>query len=153
MGQSMWLVRAACVAMGLSPGVQAATLSTSSAWVSGLSYHLEDLDPNDGIAPWVRFNGVGVSAGYFTQQTGSNHITLGDDVFARPIGSLSSPSGDVVVGSSGTAYTGSLKLDASSVQNLNGTGVQPADWVYYDSAGVLSPYGSGGDDSGLPWPL
>jgi hypothetical protein len=144
---------AVALALGVSNQVQAAPISTGSAWISNLSYHLEDLDPNDGVTPWVQFHGVGVSAGYFTEQEGSHHITLGNDVFAQPIGSISSPLGEFTVGGSGTAYTGSSSLNASSVQNLNGAGAQPSDWLYYNSAGVLSHYGSGLDDSGVPIPL
>lgn len=151
--QSVPLWMAVALVMGVSNAAHAASISTNSAWISGLAYHLEDLDADDGIAPWVQFHGVGVSAGYYTEQEGSHHITLGTDVFARPIGSISSASGEFTLGGSGTAYTASGLLDASSVQNLSGVGAQASDWLYYNSAGVLSHYGSGLDESGLPSPV
>lgn len=129
-----------------------AVLSTGSAWISGLSYRLVDLDLNDGISPWVRFNQVGAYAGY-QQPNDAQHIQLSDDIFSRPIGSVTSPSGELSAGSSGTAYTSSSQLKAGTVQNLTGLGTQPHDWLYVDSNGVVSGYGSSVDDSGVPSPL
>ena len=129
-----------------------ATLSTGSAWISGLSYHLEDLDPTDGITPWVRFNQVGAYAGFY-QPSEAQHTMLGDDLFASPIGSVTSQSGELTAGHSGTAYVSDSRLSAGTVQNLTGLGAQPHDWLYVDSNGVVSGYGSSIDDSGVPSPL
>lgn len=41
---------------------------SARASVSGLSYHLVDLDPTDGVTPWIKFNGSYVGAGSFSNE-------------------------------------------------------------------------------------
>lgn len=151
--KSAWLAGAMSLALCTPGWAQSdAVLSTGSAWISGLSYHLEDLDPSDGVTPWVRFNQVGAYAGYY-QPNDAQHVVLSNDVFSQPIGSVTSQSGELAAGGSGTAYTAYSQLKASTVQDLNGVGAQAGEWLYVDSTGVVSGYGSSVDDSGVPSPL
>lgn len=153
MSKTTWVAGALCLAACTSGWAQSdAILSTGSAWISGLSYHLEDLDASDGVIPWVHFNQVGAYAGFY-QPNDAQHVLLSGDIFSRPIGSVTSQSGELSAGSSGTAYSSHSQLKASTIQGLDGVGRPPGDWLYYDSNGVVSGYGSSVDDSGVPSPM
>lgn len=102
---------------GLIPG-------TASASVTGLSYHLIDLDPNDGIAPSIQFHNSYVLTGdaKASGTTGVlNDNLVSGDLFSSTGGTYQSSSGEVLATYSPASLTGNVQLSSASVQNLNGT--------------------------------
>lgn len=95
-------------------------VASGAASVTGLSYHLIDLDPTDGIAPSITFNdsyvGIGAVTGTWINQyqvTGESTRTPGDLFTATPANFVSS-SGNV---------TGSYNTDSASIN----TGLRASD--------------------------
>ncbi|KGM40393.1 hypothetical protein JY96_11110 [Aquabacterium sp. NJ1] len=90
-------------------------VASGAASVTGLSYHLIDLDPTDGIAPSITFNdsyvGIGVVTSTWTPQsqaTGESTRTPGDLFTATPADFVSS-SGNVT----GSYNTNSATINSS----------------------------------------
>lgn len=92
---------ASLTTMASTAAFAADSIASGSASVTGLSYHLIDLDPNDGIAPSITFTdsyvGIGTVTGTWINQyqaTGESTRTPGDLFTATPANFVSS-SGNV----------------------------------------------------------
>lgn len=119
------------------------TIASGSASVTGLSYHLVDLDPNDGIAPSIIFNDsyVGIAA---VTGTGTSQQLTPVSEWVRTPGDLFTSAPAALVSSSGNA-TGSYNSNSAAISttltgaNLN---AMPTDLGEYGYVKTLTA-GSG----------
>ncbi|RTL30333.1 MAG: PEP-CTERM sorting domain-containing protein [Burkholderiales bacterium] len=135
--------------LSLASSVHAADVPspvTGSASITGLSYHLVNLDPSDGITPWIQFQsgtyvGLGslVNTGYDYLPIGSGssattdaHTTNGD-IFTAPGANYVSGSGEVNAsyGPAGTSVT--VRVNADQYSNLGGVGAFDPSHAIYNS--------------------
>lgn len=112
----------ACLATTASA---ADTIASGSASVTGLSYHLVDLDPNDGIAPSITFNdsyvGIGAVNGTGTLQQlspVSEWVRTPGDLFTSAPAALTSSSGDATGSYNNNSASISTTLTGSSLNTM-----------------------------------
>lgn len=102
----------ASLATMASTASAADAIASGSASVTGLSYHLIDLDPTDGIAPSITFNDSYVGIGAFTSPWANNIAPVGE--WVRTPGDLFSSAPASLVSSSGNV-TGSYNPDSAAI--------------------------------------
>lgn len=106
----------------------------SSVEVSSLTYRLIDLDPDDGITPWVEFsnvNAIAVATGDFSGSVNNTDVVAGN-LFNYP-NTISSISSD---GTSQSTYTANGQ---SASVKISPDGIPTDDGIF---AGVAGTYGS-----------
>jgi hypothetical protein len=139
---SILLVAAAAASMSAHAGA-----ITGSASLTGLSYHLVDLDPNDGIAPWITFDGsgyVGAGSAIITVDALNNQVTNADphissgSIFSSTASSYQSPNGAVSFTYGPTGASSAVDISGASLGQLNGA-AQP---LYTVSGLAGTDYGS-----------
>lgn len=116
MRMRLWAVAAAAASIGMAlPAAAASYVAEGSATVTGLTYRLIDLDPDDGIAPWVQFNSLSrIEIGYSVNRGEPVVSPVGGGLFSTQNGSLSSPDGsvDVLASNSGLSVRTVLSTEA-----------------------------------------
>lgn len=136
--------------LSLASSVHAADVPspvTGSASITGLSYHLVNLDPSDGITPWIQFqNGTYVGLGSAVY-TGYDYLPIGSgssattdahtstgDIFTAPGANYVSGSGEVNAsyGPAGTSVT--MRVNADQYSNLGGVGAFDPSHAIYNSS-------------------
>lgn len=102
----------ASLATMTSTASAADSIASGSASVTGLSYHLIDLDPTDGVAPSITFNDSYVGIAAVTTAWANNMAPVGE--WVRTPGDLftSAPANLV---SSGGNVTGSYNTDSAAI--------------------------------------
>lgn len=154
---SKHLAAASLMAVACSQSTLAQTLVTASSSVTNLRYHLVDLDPNDGVTPWVSFDlydymthqpaGVGSStfdlAAYAGFQTGSESSTtsLTGNVFSADSGSVSTVRSSLLASKNANNMVASAQVTEADLANP--TYREGANtWVYTASSSVNFGYGN-----------
>ncbi|HIV72322.1 MAG TPA: PEP-CTERM sorting domain-containing protein [Candidatus Aquabacterium excrementipullorum] len=142
------ILLATTLACALGPQMaHAADLASATASITGLSYHLVDLDLNDGITPWVQF---GSNTYVLASAGGSNQLSIGTPFDA----SLQTASVTGATASASVSTTGlqsSAWLDGQSIQNLVVDTSSSNTSLYTSNALATTRYGTLGAD-GLPVP-
>lgn len=120
---------------------------TGSASLTGLSYHLVDLDPNDGVTPWITFDSssfVGAGSAVITVDALNNTLINADphtspgDIFSSVPGSYQSPNGAVSFTYGPTGASAAVNISGANLGQLQG-GDQP---MYTISGLAGTTYGS-----------
>lgn len=115
MRMRLWAA-AAAASIGMALPVSAASYVNEGALtVSGLNYRLIDLDPDDGIAPWVQFNSLSrIEIGYSVNRGEPVVSPVAGGLFSTQNGGLSSPDGSVepLVSNSGLSVRTALTTEA-----------------------------------------
>lgn len=117
---SSWLLCAALFSGG-ALAADASMVATATTSVTGLAYRLVDLDPTDGVTPWITFNHNYVSLGSANSAGETPTFDLsehGGDLFTASVASYASPSGELLVNYSPSAQKAVLQIDSSSIQNM-----------------------------------
>lgn len=102
----------ASLATMTSTASAADAIASGSASVTGLSYHLIDLDPNDGVAPSITFNDSYVGIAAVTSAWANNIAPVGE--WVRTPGDLFTSAPASLV-SSGGNVTGSYNTDSAAI--------------------------------------
>ncbi len=121
----------AAASWALLPAAQAASTASASATLTGLGILLIDLDPGDGISPYITFlgNGYGDNMG---SATGSHYDGTYSETHSRSFSGSSGPWAPAAV-AAGTAYAG-------ATAGLTGNGTPEAVGMF-TTAWATSPSG------------
>lgn len=95
MRKRSWAVAAAAASIGMALPVSAASyVAEGSASLTGLSYRLIDLDPTDGIAPWLRIDSQSSMAiGNVLNSGDPTVVSVSGHPFSGAVGSVRSEDG------------------------------------------------------------
>lgn len=142
--KSSWVLCAALFSTSAF-AADASTVAISSVSVTGLAYHLVDLDPADGITPWISFNNnfvaIGSADAFYNEPT--FHLNeQGGDLFSGPAASFTSADGQLVANYSPSQQNAVLKLDSTNIQNLSGSAVSSLTTIQVNAGGVVLAHGT-----------
>lgn len=126
------------------------TIASSSATIDGLSYRLVDLDPNDGVTPWINFtqqDGSPMAVVLSTTQVeqvrpsgfDERNLQLDGNLFSDTSGQLSSRDGLATAGKQGNSLSATARTnhDADEFSGLAMQGLTASSgWA---SNWILSP--------------
>lgn len=139
----------ACLLAMPTWGIAAApvSISSSSAYVDGLSYRLVDLDANDGVTPWITFTGYGapLSSSLNITQREQVRPTGFDDRKLQLDGSLFSSSAGNLTSRDGLATASKQGNSLSATAGINH---DAGDFSGFANQGL-----SAGSGSGSSWTL
>lgn len=146
----VWLAMMSAVTH--ASAAESASVASGSATVTGLAYHLVDLDPSDGITPWITFNNNYVGMGAYLPDGSMSFNSSQGSLFNAAAGSYVSPDGQFKASYSPATLSGQLDVASAVIQNSHegdGSAIQNNSLA----AGVLLTYGNGIDEStGLHFP-
>lgn len=115
---------AGVILSALSCAAMAQTAASASASISNLGFHLVDLDPNDGITPWVKFNlgdwpasriYLDASNSSWTSGEARNESYLNGTIFGPGTISLASADGNAQALKNGSNFTTSASATAAQL--------------------------------------
>lgn len=142
----------------------AQTAASASGVINGLSYHLVDLNPTDGITPWVKFSDIAGSADgsgqFFVRTLHSNSAEPPDlkqqtnSLFNGASGSFGNAEGTQTISVSGNQLSTSVTTSLSDLTNPSNLNVPATGGLmYYSNASFFGNVRDVFSISNVDWQL